>query len=312
MSNQIQKAKFSVAVQTEKIQKMMLDTLGDKKKVQSFVANVSSAVIANPDLQKCDANSIICAGLLGETLNLKTGVLGQYYLMPFTKKNKVPVLDENGKQVLNKDGTPKVEWVATSIAQFVLGYKGLLQLAVRSGCYKKIVATEIKEGELIKFNPLEEEIEVKLIEDFEERANAKTIGYYGMFEFTNGFRKAIYWSKNQMEAHADKYSQAFNLESLRKLENNQIPEKELYKYSSNWYKNFDEMGKKTILRQLFSKYGMLSTELQQAIEFEDKSVNIENGIFTPEQEIIPDIVEDEPVIVEPIVEETEQIDLDKL
>ena len=300
-STSVQTSKFSLAIQTKDIQKLMLDTLGDKKKVQNFITNISSAVIANPDLKKCNANSIICAGLLGESLNLKTGVLGQYYLIPFDKKSRVP-----------KEGGG-YEWkVVDSNAQFVLGYKGLLQLAIRSGYYKKIVATEIKEGELLKFNPLEEEIEVKLIEDFEERANAKTIGYYGMFEFTNGFRKAIYWSRNQMEAHADKYSQAFNLESFRKLQNNQIPEKDLYKLSSNWYKNFDEMGKKTILRQLFSKYGILSTELQQAIEFEDKSVSIDNGIFTPGQETIPDIVEDEPIIVEPNAEEMEQIDLDKL
>ncbi len=299
-NNQIQKSKFSVAVQTKSIQELMLNTLGDKKKVQSFVTNISSAVIANPELQKCNTNSIICAGLLGETLNLKTGVLGQYYLIPFDKKEKVP-----------KDGGG-YEWkVVDSNAQFVLGYKGLIQLAIRSGYYKKIVATEIKEGELIKFNPLEEEIEVQLIEDFEERAKANTIGYYGMFEFTNGFRKAIYWSKNQMEVHADKYSQAFNLESLRKLENNQIPEKELYKYSSNWYKNFDEMGKKTILRQLFSKYGILSTELQQAIEFEDRSVSIDNGSFLPDvPEDTPDIIDD-PIPAE-TANETEQINFDSL
>ncbi|WP_250277393.1 recombinase RecT [[Clostridium] colinum] len=303
MSNQVQKSKFSVAIQTTDIQKLMLDTLGDRKKVQSFITNISSAVIANPELQKCNAKSIIGAGLLGETLNLKTGVLGQYYLIPFDKKVKVP------------KETGGYEWkVVDSNAQFILGYKGYLQLAIRSGYYKKIVVTEIKEGELIKFNPLEEEIEVKLIEDFDKREQAKTIGYYGMFEFVNGFRKAIYWSKKQMETHADKHSQAFNLESLRKLENNQIPEKELYKYSSNWYKNFDEMGKKTILRQLFSKYGMLSTELQQAIEFEDSSINIENGSFlreTPEN--IPDAPEiiDDPTPTE-IVNETEQINFDKL
>ena len=310
-NNQIQKSKFSVAIQTESIQKLMLDTLGDKKKVQSFVANVSSAVIANPELQNCNTNSIICAALLGETLNLKTGVLGQYYLIPFDKKEKFPVLDKDGRQTMTKDGKPKFEWkVVDKNAQFVLGYKGLIQLGIRSGCYKKIVATEIKEGELIKFNPLEEEIEVKLIEDFQEREKANTIGYYGMFEFTNGFRKAIYWSKTQMEAHADKYSQAFSLDSFRKLENNQIPEKELYKYSSNWYKNFDEMGKKTILRQLFSKYGMLSTELQQAIEFEDKTVTIDNGVFAhTEQEIVPDIVEEIPV---ELAKETEQINFDNL
>lgn len=321
MSNTgIQKKQFSAAVQTEKMQKLMLDTLGDKKRVQSFITNVSSAVISNSKLQDCEINSLICAALLGETLNLKTGALGQYYLLPFEKKEKFPILDEQGKQVLTKSGKPKFEWKVVNItAQFILGYKGYLQLAIRSNMYKKIIATEIKQGELIKFNPLEEEIEVKLIEDFDKREETDTIGYYGMFELVNGFRKAIYWSKKQMENHADNHSPAFNLESLRSLEKNEIPENELYKYSSHWYKNFDEMGKKTILRQLFSKYGMLSTELQQAIEFEDNSVKIENGVFVADiQEQNQDTIEVIPTRLEENTteisndNEMEQINFDSL
>ena len=136
---------------------------------------------------------------------------------------------------------------------------------------------EIKQGELISFNPLEEEIVVKLIDDFEERSQAETIGYYAMFEYTNGFKKAIYWSKAQMVAHADKHSNAFNAESARKLENGEIKESEKWKYSSNWYANFDEMAKKTMLRQLISKWGILSMEMQQAIDKDNNIINIDDN-----------------------------------
>lgn len=94
-------------------------------------------------------------------------------------------------------------------AQFQLGYKGYIQLAIRSGQYKKLNVLAIKDGELVRFDPLNEEIEVNLIDDEEVREEAKTIGYYAMFEYTNGFRKAMYWSKKKMEAHALKYSKGY-------------------------------------------------------------------------------------------------------
>ena len=85
-----------------------------------------------------------------------------------------------------------------------------------------------------------------------------------MFEYVNGFRKAIYWSKQKMEAHADKFSKAFNLDAYRKLQAGKIPEKDLWKYSSFWYKDFDSMAFKTLLRQLISKWGVMSIEMQDA------------------------------------------------
>ena len=94
-------------------------------------------------------------------------------------------------------------------AQFQLGYKGYIQLAIRSGYYKKLNVLAIKKGELVKFDPLEEEIEVQLIDDEEQREQAETIGYYAMLEYQNGFKKAIYWSKSKMEQHALKYSQGY-------------------------------------------------------------------------------------------------------
>ena len=151
-----------------------------------------------------------------------------------------------------------------------------MQLAIRSGYYKKINVLPIKVGELEYFDPLEERIKVHIIEDEEIRENTETIGYYAMFEYLNGFRKAIYWSKKKMENHANIYSKSFDLKQKRMLEKGEIPEKELWKYSSFWYKNFDTMACKTMLRQLISKWGIMSIELQEAYE-KDMGVVHEDG-----------------------------------
>jgi len=239
-----QKSKFSVAIQTSTIQKMINNTLGDPKKAQRFVAAISSAVATNPALQECDHNSIIVSALLGESLGLSPSPqLGQYYLVPFNDRK-----------------------TNTSKANFILGYKGYIQLAIRSGQYKKLNVLEIKAGELVSFDVLNETIKCNMIVDPEEREEAETVGYYAMFEYLNGFKKAIYWPKSQMVTHADQYSPAFNKESYKRLQNGEIAKNELWKYSSFWYKDFDEMAKKTLIRQLISKWGVMSTEIQMALE----------------------------------------------
>ena len=91
-----------------------------------------------------------------------------------------------------------------------------------------------------------------------------TIGYLGYFELLNGFSKKLYISKEEMERHANTYSKAFNLEDYRKLQAGQIPQKDMWKYSSFWNKNFDTMAFKTVLRQLISKWGIMSIEMQDA------------------------------------------------
>lgn len=223
-----------------------------------------------------------------ESLNLvPSPQLGQYYLVPFKKKIK------------NNDGS----CTEVNQAQFILGYKGYLQLAIRSGQYKKINVIEIKDGELLSFNPIDEEIEVKLIDDFEERSKAETIGYYAMFEYTNGFKKAIYWNKAQMVAHADKHSSTFNSESARKLKNGEIKDDEMWKYSSNWYTNFDEMAKKTMLRQLISKWGILSMEMQQAIDKDNKIISIDN-----DNNFVTEVTEIDNNPTNEIIEEPEEIE----
>lgn len=208
---------------------------------QRFISSIVSAVNNNPQLAQCTNQSILSGALLGESLKLSPSPqLGQYYLVPFNDRQK-------GK-----------------VAQFQLGYKGYIQLAIRSGQYKKLNVLAIKEGELIKFNPLTEEIDVRLIEDEDIRENTPTIGYYAMFEYTNGFRKAIYWSKTKMENHAKKYSAGYSRDLQHGTQ---------YTF---WSKDFDAMAYKTMLRQLISKWGIMSIDMQSAIE-SDMAVINEDG-----------------------------------
>lgn len=201
---------------------------------QRFISAIVSAVNNNAALSECTNQSILSGALLGESLKLSPSPqLGQYYLVPFNDKNK-------GK-----------------VAQFQLGYKGYIQLAIRSGQYKKLNVLAIKEGELIRFDPLNEEIEVKLIDDEETREQAETIGYYAMFEYVNGFKKAIYWSKKKMEAHAMKYSMGYRA-------------KKGYTF---WEKDFDGMAYKTMLRQLISKWGIMSIEMASAMDADMTVIN---------------------------------------
>lgn len=228
------------------------------KNSMRFVSSVVSAVTNTPALQECTNQSILSAALLGESLNLSPSPqLGQYYMVPYENKK-----------------------AGVKVAQFQMGYKGYIQLAIRSGQYKKLNVLSIKEGELIRFDPLAEEIEVRLIEDDDEREQAKTIGYYAMFEYVNGFKKAIYWSKKKMAAHAEKYSAAFSknggLSSLELLEQGKIPNKEMWKYSSFWFKDFDGMAYKTMLRQLISKWGIMSIDMINAFDA-DMAVIREDG-----------------------------------
>ena len=135
-------------------------------------------------------------------------------------------------------------------AQFQLGYKGYVQLALRSGYYKRLNVMSIKPGELIRYDPLTEEIDVHLMEDELARERAQSIGYVAMFEYHNGFKKVLYWSRQKMEAHALRYSKGYAAKSG-------------YTF---WEKDFDAMAYKTMLRQLISKWGIMSIEMQRAFE----------------------------------------------
>ncbi len=263
MNNQIAnrpKMSFTQFMGADVVQKRAIQILGEKKAL-SFTSSIISAVQMNPGLQECEPKSIFNAALLGESLNLSPSPqLGQYYLVPFNNKN--------GKQ-----------------AQFQIGYKGLIQLAIRSGQYKKLNVLAIKKGELINYDPLNEEIEVNLIDDEVEREETETIGYYAMFEYTNGFRKSIYWSKPKMIKHAEKYSAGYKA----------------HKGYTFWEKDFDGMAYKTMLRQLISKWGIMSVEMQTAFE-SDMAVLKDDGT----KEYIDNPTNDNNVIIEEVKEDKPQ------
>ncbi len=182
LANRTQKTGMAVYLTQDAVKKQINNVVGGKNGTR-FISSVVSAVQTTPALQECTNPSILSAALLGEALNLSPSPqLGQFYMVPFDNKKK-----------------------GVKEAQFQLGYKGYIQLAERSGYYKKLNVLAIKEGykklnvlaikegELIRYDPLNEEIEVELIEDDIVREETPAMGYYAMFEYENGFRKTMYW-----------------------------------------------------------------------------------------------------------------------
>ena len=268
---------------TQDAVKRQINSVVGRKNGTRFISSIVSAVQTTPALQECTNPSILSAALLGEALNLSPSPqLGQFYMVPFDNKKK-----------------------GVKEAQFQLGYKGYIQLAVRSGYYKRLNVMAIKEGELVRYDPLSEEIEVNLIEDDIVREETPTTGYFAMFEYENGFKKTMYWSKQKMLSHADKYSQAFHMNAVESdnprrqrvsyddyLKGN-YPKSDEWKYSSFWYKDFDGMAMKTMLRQLISKWGIMSIDLQTAVD-KDMAVIHEDG----SAEYVENEREEENVVVD--------------
>ena len=224
----IEKAKqlsFKNLIKAPAVQKSLMESLGDALKVKEFTTAIIATVNTSKDLQNCEGNSIISAALYAESHKLSfLPQLGQAYLVPF----------RDGKEGVMK-------------ATLIIGWRGYYQLALRSGWYKSIEITPVKEGELISHNPFTGECELKALDDA-VRDSTRTIGYYAYFELLNGFKKSMYWSKEKMEAHALKYSKGYKAKSG-------------YTY---WEKDFDEMALKTMVRQLVGRYGIMSTEMQSA------------------------------------------------
>lgn len=289
------KLKFSAVISTPTYISLINRTLGDTNRAKRFIASITSAVAVNPALQDCTPNTILAGALLGESLNLSPSPqLGQFYLVPF-KNKKAGVTD----------------------AQFILGYKGYIQLALRTGQYRRLNVVAVKEGELISYNAFSEELVCNWIEDEERRASLKTVGYAARFEYMNGFEKVLYWSKEKMLAHADRYSPAFSAAAAKRIESGEIPASEMWKYSSFWYKDFDGMAMKTMLRQIISKWGIMSSEIEAAFEKDTSVANISNNgeIFTaPAENEEPDqiIQQDEPSETPQALEVKEEITLDDI
>ena len=241
-----QKTGIATYLGGEAVRKSIANVIGEEN-ITRFVSSVVSAVQANPQLTDCEPSTIVSAAVQGEALKLAPSPqLGHFYMTPFTTRKKI-----NG------------QWVERKEAVFTIGWKGYLQLAIRSGQYKTIVVSDIHQGE-IEFNPITEEMVLTPIMDPEQREKTPIIGYYAMFELLNGFRKELYASRQSIEAHAKRYSASYryDLESGKK--------------SSIWSTNFDAMAKKTLIRQLIGKWGIMSVEMQQAYE-KDMAVIDEEG-----------------------------------
>ena len=270
------------------------------KNMDRFVTSIVSAVQANPQLARCTNQSILSAALMGESLQLPPSPqLGYYYFVGYKNKKQI-----NGR------------WQEVEEASFQLGWRGILQLAIRSGQYKSIVVNEIKEGE-IDYNPITEEINLHPIMNPAEREKAKTIGYYAAFELVSGFKKEMFAPVEKIQAHAKQYSKSYryDLNSGKK--------------SSVWSTNFDAMARKTMIRMLLSKWGIMSVEMQQAyindmgvidddgtvryvdnqqsIEeqvHEDISANANSQAFEDAEVIDAEVVEAPTAPAEPVVEAT--------
>lgn len=235
-----------------------------------FITSLISLVSNNPMLAECEHSTILSSALLGESLKLSPSPqLGQYYMVPFNDNN-------NGRKV----------------AQFQIGYKGYIQLAMRSGQYRDLDVIEVREGEYKGKDAFTGKAKVEFIEDDNERLKLPIIGYFAYFELLNGFRKSLYWTKEKMEQHALTYSQAYKTD-VKKGWN-----------KSFWSKDFDAMAFKTMLRQLISKWGIMSVDFQTAFTNDmgvienDGNANFVDSVDEPAQEIktLSKVENTEPII----------------
>lgn len=273
---QPQKIGFATFCSSPAVRQNIANVVGEKQ-TEKFIASVVSAVQTNKQLAECTNSSIFSAALLGQALNLSPSPqLGQFYMVPYQNKK-----------------------TGVSEAQFQIGARGYVQLAVRSGQYRKLISSVVKEGELKYFNPITEEFKFEPVMDLSVRENLKTVGYYAMFELMNGYVKELYWPFEKMLAHADRYSAAFSMNatsgkypkvSYADYLAKKYPAKDEWLYSSYWYKDFDGMASKTMIRQLISKWGVMSIDLQRAYESDMGVLDEDGGIRYVDNEQ-PDIAE---------------------
>lgn len=240
-------SKISAYLNAPQIQNYLQGVIGQNK--EKFITNLVNVTNQNKALQECTNKSLISGALAATTLNLSlNSAFGYAYLVPF-KNNKAKTVD----------------------AQFQIGYKGYIQLALRTGYYQRLNAVPIYKSQFESWNALNEELKVNGFDDFE---NDVVMGYVVYFRLNNGFEKTMFWSYEKMMKHADKYSMAFSAKTYEDIKSGKIPQKDMWKYSSYWYKSFDDMALKTMFRQSLSKFGIMSEEMQKAYE-NDQSVIVD-------------------------------------
>lgn len=228
---------FNKTLANPKTQDYLQQVLSEKK--SAFVNNITALVANDVKLQTCEPISLMYAGIKATALDLPLDAnLGFAYVIPYNNR---------------KEG--KTE------AQFQMGYKGFIQLAIRSGQFKTLNVTDVKEGELKEVNLLTGEI---AFEARPNRAELKTIGYVAYFRLINGFEKTLYMDAKEMDKHAKTYSQTYSSKN------------DYVRKASKWTTDFDAMAKKTVIKLLLSRYAPLSVEMQSAIT-SDQSVMDDKG-----------------------------------
>jgi len=208
----------------EGMRKRFNDLLG--KRAPQFVSSVVSMVNADKTMQMAFYEApmtVIQAALKAASFDLPIDQnLGYAYIVPFKNYKK-----DIGKSVYE--------------ATFILGWKGMHQLALRTGAYKTINVIDVREGELESYNRLTEEVKINFIEDEEERESKPVIGYLGYYRLVNGAEKTIYMSIKQIEAHEQKFRKSQNM-------------------GKGWREDFDAMARKTVYRKLIGKWGVMSID----------------------------------------------------
>lgn len=231
--------RFNLCITSDATQSYLNQILSERK--GSFVNNITALVANNATLQNCAPMSVIYAALKATALDLPLDPsLGCAYVIPYRN---------------NRTGSTD--------AQFQLGAKGLLQLAIRSGQFLNINVTDIREGEIKGKDILTGEIR---IEGAENRENLPIVGYAAYFRLVNGFSKTLYMSMAELKAHALRYSQTYKSEKTR--------------MASKWSDDFDAMAKKTVLKLLLARYAPKSVEMQTINE----AVKIDQSVYNEQNE----------------------------
>ena len=252
-------ASFSSIINSQGMRGLIDKTLNDPVRAARLVSTLISTVSASEKLQDCSADSIVAAALKGEGMNLSLA-LGQYSIVPYGK-----------------------------VATYITSYKGYIQLAMRSGLYEDLDAIEIREGEYKGRDPRTGKPRIDFIESDEERENTPVIGYYAFFLLRDGFFRCVYWTRDKVLKHADRYSKAFDLDKYKELLDGKLTDEEKSKLSAPWYDvggQQELMCKKTVLRNLLnSGYAPLSIEMQNAMAIDDQAEapRIENDFFSGAQ-----------------------------
>lgn len=214
-------------INDERTKNKFKEMLGNK--AAGFLTSLMNTTNGNAQLQQADPNSILKAGAIAATLDLPIDPnLGFAYIVPYKKKYK----DELGN------------WNEKNEAQFQMGYKGFVQLAIRTGQYKRINVAVLYEGQFESYDPITDELKYNL----DNRLSEEITHYVAYFQTINGFEKYNIMSKEEVEQHGMKFSKTFKKEK------------------STWQTDFNAMAKKTVLKLLLSKFGILSIEMQTALK----------------------------------------------